>query len=168
MAAALSADGWASLCGGRLDEALAKFSKAIALDPGCAEAFNHRSIGHRIAGQDALAAADEAMVEELTKDDQREKFRQQRKWMCVGFDVRGEPKGEKFAAEADFLISFASPDRVENNRILEELRRGVHYHGEIRRSVEYERLTNINSRPIWGRFIQPIFTHLWENLGNGL
>ncbi|CAL1158634.1 unnamed protein product [Cladocopium goreaui] len=60
------------------------------------------------------------------------RLRQQRKWMCVGYNARGEPEGEKLATDADFLISFASPDRDENNRILHELKTGVNYDGGLR------------------------------------
>ena len=102
------------------------------LDPEFAEAYNNRSIARRIAGQ--AATEDEDWADALTMHDLQAqmRLRQQRKWMCIGYSARGEPEGEKTAADADFLISFASPDREENNRILHKLKMGVYYKGSKR------------------------------------
>ena len=87
---------------------------------------------HYFTGEDA--ADDASVADALTMHDAEAqiKLRRQRKWMCVGYNARGEPEGEKIAADADFLISFASPDRDENNRILQELKTGVYYDGSLR------------------------------------
>ena len=124
--------GWEQLCQGRRHEALEDFSRAIELDPNFVEAYNNRSIAQQIAGEDATE--DEDMADALTMHDLKAQMmlRQQRKWMCIGYNARGEPEGEKVAADADFLISFASPDRDENNRILHELKTGVNYDGGLR------------------------------------
>jgi tetratricopeptide (TPR) repeat protein len=123
--------GWEQLCQGRRHEALEDFSRAIELDPNFVEAYNNRSIAQQIAGEDATE--DEDMADALTMHDLKAQMmlRQQRKWMCIGYNARGEPEGEKVAADADFLISFASPDRDENNRILHELKTGVNYDGGL-------------------------------------
>ncbi|CAE7400311.1 unnamed protein product [Symbiodinium microadriaticum] len=108
------------------------FSSAIEKDPNFADAYNNRSIAKRIAGQDA--EQDEDWADALTLHDKQwhETLMQQRKWMCVGYNARGEPEGRSDATDADFLISFASPDRVENNRILAELQKGVFFEGQVR------------------------------------
>ena len=105
----------------------ASMEDANELDPEFAEAYNNRSIARRIAGQ--AATEDEDWADALTMHDLQAqmRLRQQRKWMCIGYSARGEPEGEKTAADADFLISFASPDREENNRILQ-----VCYNGSLR------------------------------------
>ena len=123
--------GWEQLCQGRRHEALEDFSRAIELDPNFVEAYNNRSIAQQIAGEDAT---EDDMADALTMHDLKAQMmlRQQRKWMCIGYNARGEPEGEKVAADADFLISFASPDRDENNRILHELKTGVNYDGGLR------------------------------------
>ena len=123
--------GWEQLCQGRRHEALEDFSRAIELDPNFVEAYNNRSIAQQIAED---ATEDEDMADALTMHDLKAQMmlRQQRKWMCIGYNARGEPEGEKVAADADFLISFASPDRDENNRILHELKTGVNYDGGLR------------------------------------
>ena len=125
--------GWEQLCQGRRHEALEDFSRAIELDEELAEAYNNRSIARRLEGVEG-AAEDEDLADALTMHDleAQMRLRQQRKWMCIGFNTRGEPEGEKAAADADFLISFASPDRDENNRILDELKTGVNYDGGLR------------------------------------
>jgi hypothetical protein len=111
---------------------LEDFSRAIELDPNFVEAYNNRSIAQQIAGEDATE--DEDMADALTMHDLKAQMmlRQQRKWMCIGYNARGEPEGEKLATDADFLISFASPDKDENNRILHELKTGVNYDGGLR------------------------------------
>lgn len=131
-AKALNDRGWKHLCQRCRHEALDDFSRAIKLDPNLAEAYNNRSIARRIADEDA--AEDEDWADALTMHDLEAqiRLRQQRKWMCIGYSARGEPEGENTAADADFLISFASPDREENNRILHELKTGVSYSGGIR------------------------------------
>lgn len=128
----MSKSGWEHLCGRRYQEAIQHFSKAIELDPTFAEAYSNRAIAKRILGVDG--AEDEAMADDLTMHDEEalEKLRQERKWMCIGFDARGEPEGETVATNADFLISFASPDSHKNNQILEELKSGVNYCEEVR------------------------------------
>jgi len=124
----LNRRGWEQLCQGRHHEALEDFSRAIELDEELAEAYNNRGIARRLEGVEG-AAEDEDLADALTMHDLEAhmRLRQQRKWMCVGFNTRGEPECEKAAADADFLISFASPDRDENNRILRELKTGVNY-----------------------------------------
>ena len=124
--------GWEQLCQGRRHEALEDFSRAIELDPNFVEAYNNRSIAQQIAGEDATE--DEDMADALTMHDLKAQMmlRQQRKWMCIGYNARGEPEGEKLATDADFLISFASPDKDENNQILHELKTGVNYDGGLR------------------------------------
>ena len=109
------------------------FSRAIELDEELAEAYNNRSIARRLEGVEG-AAEDEDLADALTMHDleAQMKLRQQRKWMCIGYNARGEPEGEKLATDADFLISFASPDKDENNRILRELKTGVNYDGGLR------------------------------------
>ena len=131
-AKALNCRGWERLCQGCRHEAMEDFSRAIELDPDFAEAYSNRSIAKQIAGEDA--AEDEAMADALTSQDPEAQMilQQQRKWMCVGYNARGEPEGEKIAVDADFLISFASPDRNENNRILHEVKTGVYYDGSLR------------------------------------
>ena len=132
-AKALNGRGWKHLCQGRRHEALEDFSRAIELDEELAEAYNNRSIARRLEGVEG-AAEDEDLADALTMHDleAQMKLRQQRKWMCIGYNARGEPEGEKLATDADFLISFASPDRDENNRILHELKTGVNYDGSLR------------------------------------
>ena len=82
------------------------------------------------------ATEDEDMADALTLHDlgAQIKLKQHRKWtwMCIGYNTRGEPEGAKLATGADFPISFASPDRDENNRILHELKTGVSYEGSLR------------------------------------
>ena len=136
-AKALNCRGWEQLCQGRRHEALDDFSRAIELDPNLAEAYNNRSIARRIADEDA--AEDEDWADALTMHDleAQMRLRQQRKWMCIGYSARGEPEGEKHATDADFLISFASPDREENNRILHELKTRVCYNGSLRFLLSY-------------------------------
>ena len=109
------------------------FSRAIELDEELAEAYNNRSIARRLEGVEG-AAEDEDLADALTMHDleAQMRLRQQRKWMCIGYNARGEPEGEKLATDADFLISFASPDKDENNRILHELKTGVNYDGSLR------------------------------------
>ena len=130
----LNRSGWKHLCEGRVKEAMDTFSSAIEKDPNFADAYNNRSIAKRIAGQDA--EQDEDWADALTLHDKQwhETLMQQRKWMCVGYNARGEPEGRSDATDADFLISFASPDRVENNRILAELQKGVFFEGQVRLS----------------------------------
>ena len=130
---ALNVRGWKHLCQGRRHEALEDFSRAIELDEELAEAYNNRSIARRLEGVEG-AAEDEDLADALTMHDleAQMRLRQQRKWMCVGYNARGEPEGEKLATDADFLISFASPDKDENNRILHELKTGVHYDSSLR------------------------------------
>jgi tetratricopeptide (TPR) repeat protein len=130
---ALNVRGWKHLCQGRRHEALEDFSRAIELDEELAEAYNNRSIARRLEGVEG-AAEDEDLADALTMHDleAQMKLRQQRKWMCIGYNARGEPEGEKLATDADFLISFASPDKDENNRILHELKTGVNYDGGLR------------------------------------
>ena len=132
-AKALNDRGWTHLCQGRRHEALEDFSRAIELDEELAEAYNNRSIARRLEGVEG-AAEDEDLADALTMHDleAQMKLRQQRKWMCIGYNARGEPEGEKLATDADFLISFASPDKDENNRILHELKTGVNYDGGLR------------------------------------
>ena len=131
-AKALNRRGWEQLCQGCCQEAIRDFSRAIELDPNMAEAYNNRSIARRIAGEGATEDEDKANALTLHDLEAQMRLRQQRKWMCIGYNARGEPEGEKTAADADFLISFASPDREENNRILHELKTGVCYNGSLR------------------------------------
>ena len=130
---ALNVRGWTHLCQGRRHEALEDFSRAIELDEELAEAYNNRSIARRLEGVEG-AAEDEDLADALTMHDleAQMRLRQQRKWMCIGYNARGEPEGEKLATDADFLISFASPDKDDNNRILHELKTGVNYDGSLR------------------------------------
>ena len=132
-AKALNGRGWEQLCQGRCQEALEDFSRAIELDEELAEAYNNRSIARRLEGVEG-AAEDEDRADALTLHDlgAQMRLRQQRKWMCIGYNARGEPEGEKLATDADFLISSASPDRDENNQILHELKTGVNYDGGLR------------------------------------
>lgn len=52
-ATALTRHGWELLCQGRCQEAIEEFSRAIKLDENFAEAYNNRSIGKQIAGEQA-------------------------------------------------------------------------------------------------------------------
>ena len=138
-AKSLNRSGWEHLCHKRYKEAIKDFSRAIQVDPHCAEAYSNRWIAKQLAPKDHEdmrddeVTSDSDMADVLTKHDlKRQKWLQEeRKWMCVGFDARGEPQGETTAADADFLISFASPDRDQNNRILHELKSGVYYNGQM-------------------------------------
>ena len=56
-----------------------------------------------------------------------------RKWQPAGWKKgRQEAEGETQAKDADFLISFASPDSCRNRRILHQLKEGVRLEGAIR------------------------------------
>ena len=142
-AVSLNHSGWEHLCHKRYQEAIQYFSRAIEEDENFAEAYNHRWIAKQLAPKDHEdirddeVIPDEDMADALTlHDPETQKWlQQQRKWMCVGFDARGEPQGETKGADADFLISFASPDRDQNNRILHELKSGVSYNGQMRLSA---------------------------------
>lgn len=102
------------------------------MDPNFAEAYNNRCIAKQLVGEDGKDDGD--MADDLTKNnlEAQKRLQQQRKWMCVGYNARGEPEGMTSAKNADFLISFASDDRKVNNEILQKLKTGVCYNGEIR------------------------------------
>ncbi|CAE7685029.1 unnamed protein product, partial [Symbiodinium necroappetens] len=131
-AAALCAHGWEKLREGRHLEALADFCSAIELNPKCAEAYNKRGIVRQILGLDFEGDFD--IADQLSQDDP--KLRKQlldfRKWQPAGWETgRMEAEGEKHAKDADFLISFASPDTQQNNRILHRLKKSVLFNGKI-------------------------------------
>ena len=128
----LSSRGWSKLEEGRHEDALADFSRAIELDPELAAAYNHRGITLQILGRDA--EEDFAMADGLTMHDTAayEALQLIRKWKPIGFKARGEAEGKRKATEADFLISFASPDSSENNKILHLVTQGVQFQGQFR------------------------------------
>ena len=136
-AAALHSRGWQRLQEGRHLEALADFCLAIELDPNCAEAYNKRGIMRQLLGQDL--EGDFGMADDLSRDDAaaHEQLLLARKWQPVGWkDGRTEAQGETQAKDADFLISFASPDSGPNNKILHQLKQGVLFDGKTGRSKQ--------------------------------
>ena len=132
-AAALHSLGWQGLQEGRHLEALADLCLAIELDPKCAEAYNQRGIVRQLLGLDV--EGDFGKADELSRDNPaaREQLLLARKWQSVGWkDGRMEAQGETQAKDADFLISFASPDSLRNGEILHQLKKGVRFDGRIR------------------------------------
>jgi len=128
--------GWQRLSDGRAQEAADEFAKAISLDPTCATAHNNCGIALDILGQREEAkkyydeadrlATDAALCQSLLLT---------RKWKPIGWQAKGEPKAQTAAAEADFLLSFATPDAMENNRILTALSEAVRFGDTIRPSA---------------------------------
>ncbi|CAE7904535.1 NPHP3, partial [Symbiodinium necroappetens] len=75
------------------------------------------------------------MADDLSRDDAvvHEQLLLARKWQPAGWkDGRMEAQGETQAKDADFLISFASPDSGPNNKILHRLKEGVLFDGKTR------------------------------------
>lgn len=140
-AQAFTSRGIANLLLGDHEAAIQDFSQAIELARCCSEAYNNRGIAREIQGDEG-ALADYRRADELAKTpEQREKLMQVRKWKPFGWEKgRKEAKGETEAKNADFLISFASPDAHSNNEILHQLAKAVHFQGKLRSSTAFQTL----------------------------
>ena len=132
----LMSRGWRHLCDRRPQEAAADFGKVISQHPDCAAAHNNRGIALEILGQRVEAQRHYEEADRLaalaTDADLQRSLWLTRKWKPIGWQAKGEPEAETTAAEADFLLSFATPDAKENNRILTALCDGVRFGDTIR------------------------------------
>ena len=130
-AEALAHRGWELLRKLRHHDAIADFTRAIELNQNHAAAYHRRGIVQEILGEDP--AEDYQMADALLLHDPKmlHEMKEERKWKPVGWKARLEAKGERRASDADFLISFSTPDSAVNNKILHSLKE-VHFEGQIR------------------------------------